>query len=96
MLDWMQDKFLLFLLFFVPGFVSIKVFDLLVPDERRDFQSAVSEAIGYSALNFAVLAPLIIFAAYGVGILSTLWAQLAAIYVILLIAPIVGRCSSFA
>ena len=89
MLDWAQDEFLLFLLFFVPGFISIKVFDLLVPAERRNFQSTVSEAIGYSALNFAVLSPLIVVAAYGLGIFSTLWGQLAAVYVILLRAPVI-------
>jgi len=27
----------LFVIFFIPGFVSLKIYDLLVPGERRDF-----------------------------------------------------------
>ena len=50
-----QETLLLFLLFFVPGFVSIKVYDLLVPGERRDFSKSFYEAIAYSALNVGVL-----------------------------------------
>jgi hypothetical protein len=64
---WTQDDLLLFLLFFVPGFISIKVYDLLVPSERRPFQNTLAEAIAYSAVNFAILLPVIIAAlAYGV------------------------------
>jgi hypothetical protein len=49
----------LFLVFFVPGFLSLKVHGLLVPGERRDFSRAVFDAVAYSALNFGVLLPLI-------------------------------------
>jgi len=45
----------LLLVFFVPGFISIKIYDLLVPGERRDFSSALIEALGFGALNFAML-----------------------------------------
>jgi Family of unknown function (DUF6338) len=86
--DWTQDRLLLFLLFFVPGFISIKIYDLLVPSERRDFQSTLAEAIGYSAVNFAVLLP-IVATIYGYGMLERMWAQLAAAYLILLAAPLV-------
>jgi hypothetical protein len=50
----------LFLIFFIPGFVSLKVYDLIVPGERRDFSKSAFDAIAYSALNFAVLLPLIL------------------------------------
>ena len=49
------DKLTLFLVFFVPGFISIKVYDLMVPGERRDFSKSLLEAISYSTLNFAAL-----------------------------------------
>jgi len=52
---WNADKLTLFLIFFLPGFISMKVYDLLVPGERRDFTKSVLEAISYSTLNFAVL-----------------------------------------
>lgn len=57
---WQIDKLVLFLIFFIPGFISIKVYDLLVPSERRDFSKALFDAIGYSCLNFAALFWLII------------------------------------
>jgi hypothetical protein len=57
---WQSDKLMLFLVFFIPGFISIKIYDLLVPAERRDFSKSILEVIGYSSLNFAVLSWLII------------------------------------
>jgi len=58
---WQIDKLVLFLIVFMPGFISIKIYDLLVPAERRDFSSSIFEVVGYSALNFAALSWLIIF-----------------------------------
>ena len=57
---WEPDKLVLFLIFFVPGFVSLKVWALLAPSERRDFSRSLFEVIGYSALNFAALSWIII------------------------------------
>lgn len=57
---WSADKLTLFLIFFVPGFISIKIYDLLVPGESRDFARAWFDALAYSALNFAALSWLII------------------------------------
>lgn len=50
-----QNTFALFLIFFIPGFVSIMVYDLLIPGERRDFSKSLFEAIAYSSLNFVAL-----------------------------------------
>lgn len=52
---WNADKLALFLVFFLPGFISIKVYDLVVPGERRDFSKSLLETISYSTLNFAAL-----------------------------------------
>jgi hypothetical protein len=52
---WNADKLALFLIFFVPGFISIKIYDLLVPGETRDFSKSLLEAVSYSTLNFAAL-----------------------------------------
>lgn len=57
---WQIDKLVLFLVFFIPGFISTKVYDLLVPSERRDFSKSLFEIVGYSALNFAALLWLIV------------------------------------
>ncbi|WP_022667316.1 DUF6338 family protein [Desulfospira joergensenii] len=51
---WEPDKILLFLVFFIPGFVSIKVYELIVASKSRNFSTSIPEAVGYSVLNFAV------------------------------------------
>lgn len=51
---WELDKLILFLIFFIPGFVSLKVYDLLIPNQRRDISKSVYEIVAFSALNFAV------------------------------------------
>jgi hypothetical protein len=45
----------LILIFFVPGFISIKIYDLYVPSERRDFSKSLLEAVSFSCINFALL-----------------------------------------
>jgi Family of unknown function (DUF6338) len=45
----------LFLIFFIPGFVTLKVYDLLIPGEQRDFSKSLFDAVAYSSLNFAAL-----------------------------------------
>ena len=52
---WNADKLALFIVFFVPGFISMKVYDLLVPGETRDASKSLLDAISYSTLNFAAL-----------------------------------------
>lgn len=42
---WSLDKLVLFLALFVPGFVSIKVYRMLIPSQWRDWSSNVFEAI---------------------------------------------------
>jgi len=41
-------------IFFVPGFISMKVYDLCFPSERRDFSKSVLEAVSFSFINFAL------------------------------------------
>lgn len=54
------DNLPLFLTFFIPGFISLKIYDSLIPSERRDFSKSLFEVIAYSAINFAFFYPLII------------------------------------
>lgn len=49
------EKLLLFLVFVVPGFVALKVYDLLIPAERRDFSSSIVEVISFSMVNLAIM-----------------------------------------
>ena len=44
------------MIFFVPGFISMRVYTLIVPAERHDFSKQLFDAIAFSSINFALLA----------------------------------------
>ena len=48
------DNLSLFLYFVVPGFVAMKVYDLIVPSERRKFGESVIEVVSFSMLNLGL------------------------------------------
>ena len=52
---WEQDKLLLFIAFVIPGFVSLKAYELLFPIQRTDSSKQIVEAITYSCINYALL-----------------------------------------
>lgn len=45
----------LFLVFVVPGFIAMKVHDLLVPADNRSWMNSLIEVVSYSMLNLALL-----------------------------------------
>ncbi len=49
------ETLVLFLVFVVPGFVAMRVHDLLVPGPRRELGGSLLEAVTYSMLNLAVM-----------------------------------------
>lgn len=53
---WTIDKFLLFFAFVIPGFISIKCYELLFPGPERSSSEQVIDAIAYSSMNYAILA----------------------------------------
>ncbi len=57
---WEIDKSLLFMVLVLPGFISIKIYSLLVATENRDYSKSLVEAICYSVLNFTALSWLIV------------------------------------
>jgi len=85
---WQIDKLLLFLLFFVPGFISIKVYNLLYPSEQKNASAFLLEAIGYSSLNFAVLFWLIIIIHSGNFYNDHRIGYLICLFLILFIVPL--------
>jgi hypothetical protein len=54
------DKLSIFILFFIPGFISIKVWSFLVPSQNRKMSEQLFEAVTYSCINFALLSWLIV------------------------------------
>ena len=77
-----QETLALFLIFFIPGFISLKVYDLLIPGERRDFSKSLFDAVAYSSLNFAALWWLIALVRNTPG-----WQLYAGMFVLLIAAP---------
>lgn len=51
----------LFLVLFVPGFISLKVWDLFIASERRDWTKALGEVFGFSALNISTMVPWLLY-----------------------------------
>lgn len=49
----------LFILVFLPGFLSVKIHRLLVADEKYDFTKNLFEIVGYSLINFILFSWLI-------------------------------------
>jgi hypothetical protein len=54
-----NDKIFIFILLFLPGFLSVKVYSLIVADEKYDFSKNLLEIVGYGLLNFSLFSPLI-------------------------------------
>lgn len=52
---WEIDKFLNVLLFIIPGFISLKFYELFFPYESVDSQKQIIEVITYSCINYALL-----------------------------------------
>ena len=52
---WQIDKFLLFFAFVIPGFISIKTYELIFPGVSRSSSEKMIDAIAYSSINYALL-----------------------------------------
>lgn len=53
---WQTDKLILFLAFVIPGFISIKCYQLVFPGTSRASSDQLIDAIAYSCINYAILA----------------------------------------
>ena len=59
---WTVDKLVLFLAFFVPGFISMQIYGMIVPCGDRDFTKQLPDAVAYSAIHWAFFIwPLLFF-----------------------------------
>lgn len=60
-MDFFQMNYIsLFIIFFIPGFVSVKVWGFIVPTKTRNMNEDLFEVISYSCINFALTSWLII------------------------------------
>jgi uncharacterized protein DUF6338 len=52
---WDADKLLLFIAFVIPGFVSLKTYELLIPAATKGTDKRLIDAVAYSSINYALL-----------------------------------------
>lgn len=82
---WEIDKAFLFIVLVLPGFISIKVYDLIIAGDKRDFSKSIIESVAYSTLNFAALSWLIIIinaASFAVNHGFIYWVSITLIFII--------------
>ena len=56
---WEADKLLIFIAFVIPGFISIRSYELFFPGKNEESSKKIIDAITYSCVNYALLWPLI-------------------------------------
>ncbi len=54
------NKLLLFFIFIIPGFISMKVYRLLIASEKINVTESLIEAFAFSSINYALLSWLIL------------------------------------
>ncbi len=85
---WDQNKLLLFIAFVIPGFVSLKAYELFFPSLRAESEKQIVEAITYSCINYALLFWLIVFVERS-GVKNTcVFLYFAFYFFVLFVAPI--------
>lgn len=52
---WDTNKLMLFIAFVIPGFVSLKTYELLVPVASKESDKQLIDAISYSSINYALM-----------------------------------------
>lgn len=83
-----EETVRLIFVFFVPGFISMKIYDMLVPSDRRDFSKSMLEAVSFSCINFAILYwPIVAIHSNDFQYLHQLWYYIISL-VILFVFPI--------
>ncbi len=58
--DWGIDKIFLFIILIFPGFITVKVYSLIIATDKKDFSKLPIDIICYSLLNLAACSWLII------------------------------------
>lgn len=52
---WEVDKLVIFIAFAVPGFISLKAYELFQPGSSKDSSQQLIDAVAYSSINYALL-----------------------------------------
>ena len=52
---WESDKLIIFIAFVIPGFISLKTYEVIFPGVYKDSSKQIIDAIAYSCINYALL-----------------------------------------
>lgn len=52
---WEVDKLQMFIMFVIPGFITLKTYELLYPSQLKDSSKQLIDAVTYSCVNYALL-----------------------------------------
>lgn len=89
---WDANKLVLFIAFVIPGFVSLKIYDLLFPGIQKGSDKLLIDAVAYSSINYTLLLwPIYSVETYGIREFYPTAYVLFYVFV-LLIAPIAWAC----
>ncbi len=89
---WETSKLILFIAFVIPGFVSLKTYELLFPATAKESSKLLIDAVAYSCINYALLLwPIYAVETGGVRETHPTWYVLFYVFV-LFIAPIAWAC----
>ena len=61
---WSSSKLFVFILFVIPGFVSLKTYSTILPASQQKSSDRLIDAIAYSCINYGFTSPLIFFIYY--------------------------------
>ncbi len=90
---WEADKLVLFIAFVIPGFVSLKTYELLFPSSVKETSALLVDAVAYSCVNYAILLWPIYSIEHSGARESCLGGYLAFYTFVLFIAPISWVCA---
>jgi hypothetical protein len=78
-----------FVLFFIPGFIMLKIYGMLVATDKFDFSSGLLEAVAFSCINYALCSPIILMAIKNDWFIINFSLFFVSIILIILVIPIV-------
>lgn len=83
-------KLVIFILFVIPGFISLKIYEILQPSVKRESSKLVIDAVAYSCINYAAWGIPLYYMVVTKIILPTSLCFYIYIFLLLIIFPIIN------
>lgn len=86
---WESSKLALFIWFVVPGFISIKYYQLLFPSSHKNSSELIVDAVSYSCINYALLSWLIFYVEESSLLRAHAWMYYGFYFFVFFISPLI-------